>query len=65
MTTWNWYYAKSDHNKCPKLFGQRMKLVKELGKQFYIDADQDVLLKWDGRWIPWVEMEKLDKRFVL
>lgn len=46
----------------PMVLANMMNKVKEFHLQYYINAFDVVLLRWNNTWVPYLDVMKLDKR---
>lgn len=49
----------------PKVFGEMLKRVRDLGSRYYVNAEGGVMLYWNGTWKDYAFVAQRDKRYVL
>ena len=45
-----------------KVFQEMMNKIQETKDQFYVDSSQTVLVRSNGKWVPYLDLMKMDKR---
>ena len=44
------------------VFQEMMNKIQETKDQFYVDSSQTVLVRSNGKWVPYLDLMKMDKR---
>lgn len=49
----------------PKVFGDMLKRIVEINSRYYVDANCEIQLYWNGGWKPYDYVAERDSRFIV
>lgn len=55
-------WERSKYYNNPTILGKVLKKIQEHNLEYYCDMKGEPLVKWGGKWTPYITVSKLDKK---